>query len=113
MKRPLVPLAAMTLLAAAAHAAGTHAADGGITLAITSPDAATPFAATCTVTGPEGERTETYEQTTPLDVRFEAAKELRCRIESEGTLEVVATGPGGNVSRSRTSGGTVTLALGG
>jgi hypothetical protein len=109
MKRPLAPLAVMTLLAAAA----THAADGGITLAITSPGEATRFAATCTVTGPDGERTETYEQTTPLDLRFEAAKGLRCRIESAGALEVVATGPGGNVSRSRTSGGTVTLALGG
>lgn len=112
MKRPLAPLAAplavMTLLAAAAQAA-----DGGITLAITSPGEATRFAATCTVTGPDGERTETYEQTTPLDLRFEAAQGLRCRIESEGALEVVAEGPGGNVSRSRTSGGTVTLALGG
>jgi hypothetical protein len=100
--RPLAPLAAapfaaMALLAGAAQAADVHAADGGITLAITSPGAATRFAATSTVTGPDGERTKTY----------------RCRIESEGALEVVAEGPGGNVSRSRTSGGTVTLALGG
>jgi hypothetical protein len=110
--RPLAPLAArfaaMALLAGAAQAA-----DGGITLAITSPGKATRFAAACTVTGPDGERTEIYQQTTPLDLRFEAARKLRCRIESEGTLEVVAEGPGGNVSRSRTSGGTVTLALGG
>ncbi|HEX5078992.1 MAG TPA: hypothetical protein VFV80_07540 [Geminicoccaceae bacterium] len=107
MKRSLAPLAAMTFVA------GAHAADKGITLAITSPGEATRFTATYTVTGPDGERTATYEQTTPLDLSFEAAKGLRCRVESEGALEVVAKGPDGNVSRSRTSGGTVTLALGG
>jgi hypothetical protein len=107
MLRPVV-LLAMSLLATAAHAA-----DGGITLAITSPDEATPFAATCTIVEPAGERTETYERTTPLELRFANARGLRCRIESEGPLDIVAEGPGANVARTRTSGGIVTLALGG
>jgi hypothetical protein len=103
-------LAAMGLLAttSAAHAAGSE----GITLAVTSPDEATPFTASCTVTGPEGERSETFDRTTPMHLVFEDAKGLRCRLESAGALEVTAKGPGGNVSRTRTSGGTVTLSLG-
>ena len=63
-------------------------------------------------TDASGERSESYDQTTPVDLVFEAASRLSCRIESDGALEVVAQGPGGNVSRSRTSGGTVTLSLG-
>jgi hypothetical protein len=102
--------AAMGLLAttSTAHGAGSD----GIRLAVTSPDEATPFTASCTVTGPEGERSETYERTTPTDLVFDDAKGLHCRLESAGALEVTAKGPGGNVSRTRTSGGTVTLSLG-
>lgn len=100
---------AMSLLAATS---APHAAEGdGISLAITSPDEATSFTAECTITGAEGERSESFDRTTPMDVTFEGARGLRCRIESTGPLEVTASG-GGNVSRTRTSGGTVTLNLG-
>jgi hypothetical protein len=85
----------------------------GITLAVTSPEGgATPFRATCTISGPDGERSEAYERTTPMDLTFEGAKGLRCRLESAGAIEVTARGPGGNVSHTRTSGGTITLSLG-
>ena len=85
----------------------------GITLSIDSPDDRTPFTATCTIALTDGQRTETWQRVTPVELTFEAASGLRCRIESTGTLEVVAEGPGGNVSRTYTSGGTVTIALGG
>ena len=85
----------------------------GIRLSVTSPQDRTPFVATCTVNGPEGERTEIYRRVTPLEVAFDGARELRCRIESAGPLDVLALGPGGSVSRTRTSGGTVTIALSG
>jgi hypothetical protein len=103
-------LAAIAMLAAAP----TCAQGGrGITLSIDSPDDRTPFTATCTIAEPDGERTETYQRATPVELTFEAARGLRCRIESAGTLEVVATGPGGNVSHTYTTGGTITIALGG
>lgn len=88
------------------------AEDSGITLAVTSPEGATPFRATCTISGPKGERSETYERTTPMDLTFEGAQGLRCQLESDGAIEVTARGPGGNVSRTRTRGGTITLSLG-
>jgi hypothetical protein len=103
-------IAAMGLLATAPVAKG--APGSGITLAVTSPDGAMPFRATCTISGPGGERSETYERSTPMDLAFEGADGLRCRLESAGAIEVTAEGPGGNVSRTRTSGGTVTLSLG-
>lgn len=100
-------LAALAMLAAA-----PTSAQGGVVLSIDSPDGATAFTGTCIISGPDGERTETYDQATPLKVAFEDARGVRCRIESAGTLEVVTTGPGGNVSRTFTSGGTVTIAIG-
>jgi len=110
MPRPLPLLAAMAMLTAAP----TGAEGGpGITPAVDSPEDRTPFIATCTVVEPDGERTGTWQRVTPMELTFAAGLELRCRIESVGTLEVVATGPGGNVSRTRTTGGTVTIALGG
>lgn len=109
MSRLSGPIAAVAFLAASAAAA-----DGdGISLAVTSPEEATPFTAECTIAGAEGERRQTWESTTPLEVTFEGARGLRCRLESSGTLDVEARGPGGNVSRTRTTGGTVTLNLGG
>jgi hypothetical protein len=105
---PSAWLVAMGVLAASpAHG------QSGITLAITSPDGETAFTGACTIAGPEGERTESYDQPTPLELAFEGAHGLRCRLESAGTLEVTAQGPGGTVSRTRTSGGTVTINLGG
>jgi hypothetical protein len=104
----LAPVAALMLLAPAAALA-----QSGITLSIASPDRATAFRGTCTIAEGTGERTETYDQTTPLEVVFEGARGLRCRLESAGTIEVTATAPGGSVSRARTSGGTVSLDLGG
>ena len=104
--RPFMWIAAMVLFAA------PPARADGISLSVTSPDGATAFTAECTITGPGGERTESYDQTTPLEAAFEAAKGLRCRVDSDGTIEVVVRGAGGNVSRSRTSGGTVTIAVG-
>ena len=96
----------------ASLAAGEAEGSVGITLEITSPEDALAFAATCTVTGPEGERTESFERTTPLELAFEAAQGLSCRIASAGTLDVTARGPGGNSSRARTTGGTIALSVG-
>jgi hypothetical protein len=101
----------MSLSASMSMAQGAEGS--GIKLAVTSPEGgATPFVATCTISGPDGERSETYERSTPIDLAFEGADGLRCRVESAGAIEVTAEGPGGNVSRSRTSGGTVILSLG-
>lgn len=109
MPHRIALLAAMALLAAAP----TCAEGGpGISLSIASRQDRTPFAATCTIAEPDGERTETWQRVTPVELTFEAARGLRCRIESAGTLEVVATGPGGNVSRTYITGGTNTIALG-
>lgn len=108
--RAIGMIAVMGLLVAAPVAEG--APGSGITLAVTSPEGAMPFRATCTISGPGGERSETYERRTPMDLAFKDADGLRCRLESAGAIEVTAEGPGGNVSRTRTSGGTVTLSLG-
>jgi hypothetical protein len=110
MHRLFAPLAAMVMLAAAPACAE---GGSGITLAVGSPDDRTPFIATCSIAEHGGERTETYQRVTPMELTFDKARGLRCRIESTGTIEVVATGPGGNVSRTYTTGGTVTIALGG
>jgi hypothetical protein len=103
-------LAAMAMLAAAPTCAQ---GGSGISLSITSPEDSTPFTATCTIVEPDGERTETWQRVTPVELTFEAARGLGCRIESAGTLEIVATGPGVNVSRTYTTGGTITIDLGG
>lgn len=103
------PLAVLALLALAA---GEAEGSAGIMLKITSPEDALAFAASCTVTGPEGERTERFERTTPLELAFETAHGLSCRIESAGSLDVTARGPGGNLSRARTTGGTIALTVG-
>jgi hypothetical protein len=106
-------VALMGLSASMSIASSAQGAEGsGITLAVTSPEGPTPFRATCTISGPDGEHSEAYERTTPMDVAFEGAQGLRCRLESAGAIEVIARGPGGNVSRTRTSGGTITLSLG-
>ena len=108
---PRLPLlAAIAMLTAAPTCAKGNS---GITLSIDSPEDRTPFTATCSIAERDGERAETYQRVTPVELTFEMARGLRCRIESVGTIEVVATGPGGNVSRTYTTGGTVTIALGG
>jgi uncharacterized lipoprotein YajG len=110
MPRLLILLAAIAMLTASPSCAQGNS---GITLSIDSPDDRTPFTATCSIAEADDERTETWERVTPVELTFEGARGLRCRIESVGTLEIVAEGPGGNVSRTYTSGGTVTIALGG
>ena len=107
----LVALLATTAMLASVPASAEGGS--GITLSIDSPDDATPFTAACTIVEPNGEHTEIYQRVTPMELVFEAGLGLRCRIESSGTLDVVAKGPGGNVSRTYTTGGTVTIALGG
>ena len=104
--RLLAPLAVVTLLAA-----NSVHPQGAITLSVASPDGETAVSGTCTIVGRAGERTETYDQKAPFQVVFEGARGLRCRLASEGSIEVTATDPGGNVSRARTSGGTVSLSL--
>ena len=110
MSRLLTLIAAIAMLTTAP---GCAQANSGITLSINSPDDRTPFIATCSIAEADGERTETWQRVTPVELTFEAAHGLRCQIESVGTLGIVAEGPGGNVSRTYTSGGTVTIALGG
>lgn len=89
-----------------------HALADEITIEITAPDAsgAVPFSMTCEVDrGGTIERAR-HEGSTPETLAL-TADAVFCELDSAGPLEVLARGRHGNVTRTRTSGGTIRLGL--
>jgi hypothetical protein len=85
------------------------AADGDIFLRI-SGDAGSTFSADCTLKSADGERSFTLAEPLPFERQF-AGSGLRCRVTASGAIEVEVL-QGGNRSRSRSSGGVVTVSVG-
>lgn len=103
-----IAVAVLALLTGTPMAAA--AADGSIELRV-SGDPGGSFTAECSLTT-EGKRSSfSLVEAVPYDGRF-VGSGLRCRIEAAGAIEVEVT-QGGNRTRSRTSGGVVTVSVGG
>jgi hypothetical protein len=85
------------------------AADGDIVLRI-SGDAGSSFTADCTLKSADGESSFTLAEPLPFERQF-AGSGLRCRVTASGAIEVEVL-TGGNRSRTRSSGGAVTVSVG-
>jgi len=85
------------------------AADAEIVLRITG-DAGSTFSADCTLMAVDGESSFTLAEPLPFERQF-AGSGLRCRITASGAIEVEVL-KGGNRSRTRSSGGVVTMSIG-
>ncbi len=101
-------MAGVVLLAAAAVGGGEAAAEEPLSLAITGA-AGARYTGHCTLTTAAGEQTFELTGTVPHHEEF-TGEGLACRIEAAGRI-VVEVARGGSVSRSVTSGGTVSIAV--
>ena len=102
-------LAGSTLLAAIPVSALEQAKGANLKLMLNGPDGTT-YEGRCFVTRADAEEELELSGKIPESLSFEG-EGLKCTLRSDGRLTVEASKDDGNISRSTTSGGTVTISI--
>lgn len=97
------------LLAAAPLSALAQMKQGNVKLSLSGPEG-TSYEGHCHITRMDGDEELELSGKTPKELSFEA-EALKCTLRSDGRLTVEARKGDGNISRTSTSGGTVTFSI--